>query len=282
MNLVLLGTSRLLYLVAEAIQAFYAGQHEITILDTELSAINQKYEKVFSVRTGSRQDLFERIRNMQGETFLLSVNNRYLISDDIIQMPQMTLINLHHALLPAHPGRNAEAWTIFEGDRFGGVTWHYIDSGVDTGQILVQASCEVTDEMRSIDLLKSCERLALSSLQRLLPFEKIRHMPTESQCFVTERIVHRASDIPAGGYLDAEWEMRQISCFLRALDYGARYPLGRPMLQIEGRIFEIRRYKIDHTALYAKKKTLWYDLTKKTVEIRKDHCRIGLRLGKEI
>lgn len=281
MDIVLLGSSRLLYLAAQSIQEYYEGKRSITILDTDPSMVNKKFASVFHVITGSKQELFAFIREIQGETILLSVNNRYLIPPDIIQMPNLTLVNLHHALLPAHPGRNAEAWTIFEGDRQGGVTWHYIDAGTDTGQILLQASCEVTSRMCSLDLLKKCEELALSSLKELLPFEKIDKMPVRDQKVEGDRKVHKSTQVPGGGFLNPDWPAIKISCFLRAMDYGAKYPLGRAMISLSGKTYVIRRYKFIETEGNPAGKSFRCDLEKKEVVISEKDLTIELKLGKE-
>jgi phosphoribosylglycinamide formyltransferase-1 len=49
------------------------------------------------------------------------------------------LVNIHPALLPAFPGLHVQQQAIDAGVRFSGATVHFVDSGVDTGPILVQA-----------------------------------------------------------------------------------------------------------------------------------------------
>ena len=49
------------------------------------------------------------------------------------------VINIHPALLPAFPGLNVQQQAIDYGARFSGCTVHFVDGGVDTGPILIQA-----------------------------------------------------------------------------------------------------------------------------------------------
>lgn len=49
------------------------------------------------------------------------------------------ILNIHPALLPAFPGLDVQQKAIDAGVRFSGATVHFIDDGVDTGPIVIQA-----------------------------------------------------------------------------------------------------------------------------------------------
>lgn len=53
------------------------------------------------------------------------------------------LINTHPALLPAFPGGHAVRDALAYGVKVTGTTVHYIDAGVDTGEIIAQRAVEV-------------------------------------------------------------------------------------------------------------------------------------------
>jgi methionyl-tRNA formyltransferase len=52
-------------------------------------------------------------------------------------------INVHPSLLPAHRGADPLFWSYFENDATTGVTLHWIDAGLDTGDVIAQESLPI-------------------------------------------------------------------------------------------------------------------------------------------
>ena len=65
-----------------------------------------------------------------------------ILKPDMINMFPKGCINLHSALLPYNGGWHTNVWPIIEGTP-AGVTIHYIDPGVDTGDIIAQRQIPV-------------------------------------------------------------------------------------------------------------------------------------------
>jgi len=53
------------------------------------------------------------------------------------------IINIHPALLPAFPGLDAQKQAIDYGSKYSGCTVHFVDSGVDTGPIILQSVVKI-------------------------------------------------------------------------------------------------------------------------------------------
>lgn len=53
------------------------------------------------------------------------------------------IINIHPSLLPRHRGLHAWRQALEAGDSTAGCTVHYVDAGVDTGEIIAQSEVEV-------------------------------------------------------------------------------------------------------------------------------------------
>lgn len=68
---------------------------------------------------------------------IISYGYRYLIKEEIISYVKGNIINLHISLLPWNRGAYPNFWSFIE-DTPKGVTIHYIDRGLDTGDIIIQ------------------------------------------------------------------------------------------------------------------------------------------------
>lgn len=55
------------------------------------------------------------------------------------------IMNIHPSLLPAFPGINAQRQALEYGVKIAGCTVHFVDRGVDTGPIVIQAAVPVLD-----------------------------------------------------------------------------------------------------------------------------------------
>jgi len=55
------------------------------------------------------------------------------------------VMNIHPSLLPAFPGLHVQQQAVEYGVRFSGCTVHFVDEGVDTGPIIIQAIVPVFD-----------------------------------------------------------------------------------------------------------------------------------------
>ena len=69
-----------------------------------------------------------------------------IITQTFIDAFPERVINIHPALLPAFPGMHVQQQAIDYGARFSGCTVHFVDGGVDTGPILIQAVVPVLQD----------------------------------------------------------------------------------------------------------------------------------------
>ena len=66
-----------------------------------------------------------------------------IISPYFIRKYKNRILNIHPALLPAYPGLDAQKLAIQNGAKVSGCTVHFVDEGIDSGPIILQAVVEV-------------------------------------------------------------------------------------------------------------------------------------------
>ena len=87
--------------------------------------------------------------------YILNINSFWIIKTEILSIPKITTINFHNGLLPKYGGVNIPNWAILNGEKVHGVTWHIVDEGIDTGNILWQIKFEF-DESITAGLMSRC------------------------------------------------------------------------------------------------------------------------------
>lgn len=89
--------------------------------------------------------LVELLRQHQIDLVILAGFMR-LLSPVMVEAFPNAIINIHPALLPAFPGLDAQKQAFDYGVRYTGCTVHFVDSGTDTGPIILQAIVPVLQD----------------------------------------------------------------------------------------------------------------------------------------
>ncbi len=100
-----------------------------------------------------------------------------IISPQFVKKYKNKIINIHPALLPAFPGLDAQKQAVKYGAKYSGVTVHFVDSGVDSGPIILQKIVKVLDNDTEETLSKRIlaqEHLAYPEAVKLFAEKKIK------------------------------------------------------------------------------------------------------------
>ncbi len=89
---------------------------------------------------------------------------RVLTTDFIRRFPRK-IINIHPALLPSFAGTHGQKDAFDYGVKFSGCTIHFVDEGVDTGPIIMQAVVPVMPD----DDVESLQKRILAQEHRIYP-----------------------------------------------------------------------------------------------------------------
>jgi methionyl-tRNA formyltransferase len=79
-----------------------------------------------------------RLISQYGADIAFSIYYRKILKKEVIDLFPMGIINLHPGLLPRDRGPNPTLWVVKRGENKSGTTLHYVDIGMDTGDIIAQ------------------------------------------------------------------------------------------------------------------------------------------------
>jgi methionyl-tRNA formyltransferase len=97
------------------------------------------------------REFYEWVKDRNPDLLVLVFVTQF-VSKEIIDLANYGGINYHPSLLPKYRGGSAIAWAIINGETQTGVTIHYIDEGVDTGDIIIQESVPIEPDDTTVTL----------------------------------------------------------------------------------------------------------------------------------
>ena len=88
-----------------------------------------------------------------------------IISPEFVKKYKNRIINIHPALLPAFPGLDSQKQALEYGAKYSGCTVHFVDAGMDTGPVIIQAIVKVKEN----DTVESLSKKILKEEHRIYP-----------------------------------------------------------------------------------------------------------------
>lgn len=128
-----------------------------------------------------------------GAEIAVSVYFGYILKPVFLDLFPKGCINLHPSLLPYNRGAHPNVWSIVEGTP-AGVTLHYVDSGIDSGDIIVQREVAVEAVDTGATLYRKLENAACSLFAESWPAVQSGRAPRHPQPRL-DGTAHRVKDI---------------------------------------------------------------------------------------
>ena len=76
----------------------------------------------------------------------VSMSFNQIFKSKIINLAKYKVINCHAGKLPFYRGRNVLNWVLINDEKEFGITVHFVDEGIDTGDIILQKSFQITNQ----------------------------------------------------------------------------------------------------------------------------------------
>ena len=101
----------------------------------------------------------------------VSMSYNQIFRERIYSLPKYKTINCHAGKLPFYRGRNILNWALINDEKEFGITVHYVNDGIDTGNIIVQQAYPITDADDYNTLLevayKECPKLLYQAIKKI-------------------------------------------------------------------------------------------------------------------
>ncbi|MHB8601428.1 MAG: phosphoribosylglycinamide formyltransferase [Nitrosotalea sp.] len=88
-----------------------------------------------------------------------------IMSPEFIRHYKGRILNIHPAILPSFPGLHSQRQALEYGVKYSGCTVHFVDEGVDTGPIILQAVVKIKDD----DTEESISKKILKQEHKIYP-----------------------------------------------------------------------------------------------------------------
>lgn len=185
--------------------------------DSILKEFAEKYEIDYLKHENiNSEDYIAKMREYNCDLFV-SMSFNQIFKHEIINLPKYKTINCHAGKLPFYKGRNILNWALINDEKEFGITVHYVDEGIDTGDIILQRVFPITDNDDYNTLLNTayiqCAQILYDSI-KLIQSQKVQ-------------IIRQSEIHPIGFYcgkrqegdekLDWKQTSRDIFNFIRAI-----------------------------------------------------------------
>ena len=131
--------------------------HKLVPTDVKAAALEAGIENIYQpekLRNGELQPVLDELK----PELIVVVAYGKILPDYIIDYPKYGCVNVHASLLPKYRGAGPIQWAIINGEKVTGVTTMKMDSGLDTGDMLLKAETEIGEYETAEELF---DRLAV-------------------------------------------------------------------------------------------------------------------------
>ena len=136
--------------------------------DQILKQFSEEYNIPYLKHKNINSDEFiDKIKRFNCDLFV-SMSFNQIFKKRIINLPPLKCINCHAGKLPFYRGRNILNWALINDEKDFGITVHFIDEGIDTGDIILQKCFSISNNDNYASLLKiahiECANILFESL----------------------------------------------------------------------------------------------------------------------
>ena len=214
-----------------ALEALIKAGHKIVLVVTQPDKPKGRSGKLqisdvkdCAIKNGIEVFQPEKIKEESSVSFLKSVDADIyvvaafgqIISKEILDIPRYGCINIHASLLPKYRGAAPIQQAILDGEKVTGVTIQQMNTGVDTGDILLQREYAISDDETGGSLFDRLSILGADLVIEALDLiEKGKIIPRPQD---ESKATHCGKIKKDMGLIDWSWSAEKIERYIRGLN----------------------------------------------------------------
>lgn len=185
--------------------------------DSVLQGLGKQYQiDVLESPNINSLEFIQKLKAYRADLFV-SMSFNQIFKEEIINLPRLKTINCHAGKLPYYRGRNILNWVLINDEKEFGITVHYVDEGIDTGDIILQKTYKISDEDSYATLLKRAYRGCAEILYDAVKLIQHENVQVVKQEIIDKIGLYCGMRIEGDEILDWNQTSRDIFNFVRAI-----------------------------------------------------------------
>ncbi len=157
-------------------------------------------------------DFLEELQSWNADLFVVVAFR--ILPEVVFAMPPKGTFNLHASLLPRYRGAAPINWALINGDKESGVTTFFLERDVDTGQMLLQRSVPLNEDMTAgelHDLLAQVGAELVLQTVNCIADGSCKPRPQVGEATKAPKLT------PELGHINWQWDARRLHNLIRGL-----------------------------------------------------------------
>lgn len=181
MKIIFMGTPDF---AAESLKAIYEAGHEILSVVTNpdrpkgrgmklIATPVKQYAQEKKIKIYQPQkvkgntEFIEGIKSQKPDVICVVAYGK-ILPNEILEIPKYGCINVHASLLPKYRGAAPIQWAVLNGDKTTGVTTMYMDTGMDTGDMILKEEVQIGEYETTGELWERLSKIGAKLLVKTL------------------------------------------------------------------------------------------------------------------
>ena len=166
---------------------------------------------------------------------IFSIGSSQILPLNILDKSKLGALNIHPSLLPKYRGRYSIPHAIFNGERYTGISTHWIGKKIDTGKVISQIKIKIHDHDTAETIYKKFTLVSFNEFKKIyLKILKKEKFKYKNINFSSSK--YKKKELPNKGTINWGWKGKKILKYIRSM---LHEPFPPPQFDIGSKTYYI-------------------------------------------